>query len=332
MSIDSKLMAGALARHGELKDAAARDHALRTQRALAAGGRLRELDAQLRSAAAGVIQAALKTGGGAYEAVDELGKRNQRLQKELGDELERLGLPRDYMDERPMCPRCGDRGFVGARMCSCLRKLYMEQQRASLSNLLGLADGSFETFNIGWYDDAPDPRTGVSPRERMESVYKICQNYARKFGSHSLNLFFSGAPGLGKTFLSACIARTVSESGYSVVYDTASAIFARYEERKFGRYGASEDTDAEIDRYCGCDLLIMDDLGSEMTTAFTVSALHELISVRLTGNKKTVISSNLSTDELAAKYSPAIASRLEGEYQALRFYGEDIRLKKKDAL
>jgi DNA replication protein DnaC len=121
----------------------------------------------------------------------------------------------------------------------------------------------------------------------------------------------------------------VSENGHSVVYDTAAAIFARFEEQKFGRTDDSGAAAAEINRYNGCDLLIIDDLGAEMTTAFTVSALHALINTRLTTGKKTIISSNLSVDELRTKYSPAIASRLEGEYQALRFYGDDIRLKKK---
>jgi DNA replication protein DnaC len=330
MSIDGKYLAGAIAKLGEMRNRSEREYRDRLERAFAASGRLRELDAQIRAASAGAIEAALRSGGGAYEAVAELGERNLELQRELGDELRRLGFPRDYLDERPMCPKCGDRGYVGTEMCSCLAELYMAQQRASLSSLLRLGDESFETFDPGWYDDAPNEHTGVSPRRSMEMVYEICVNYARKFGAHSINLFFTGAPGLGKTFLSACVARVVSESGHSVVYDTASEIFARFEDKKFNKSGWQDESGAEIGRYNGCDLLIMDDLGSEMTTSFTVSALHELINTRLAGNKKTVISSNLSIDAVRDRYSPAIASRLEGEYQALRFFGDDIRLKKND--
>jgi DNA replication protein DnaC len=328
MSIDGKLLAGAIARHGELKADAARDYERRARIAFAASPRLREIDAELRSAAARAIEAALRSDGAAAVAVDAVGRRNLELQAELARELGHLGFPRDYLDERPLCPKCGDRGFVGARMCSCLMSLYMEQQRESLSSLMRLGDESFDNFDAGMYDDTPDARTGVSPRRSMEMVYEICVNYARKFGPKSMNLFFTGAPGLGKTFLSACIARVVSESGHSVVYDTAASIFARFEERKFGRADDAV-ADAEIERYNSCDLLIIDDLGAEMTTAFTVSALHALINTRLSSGGKTVISSNLSVDELRTKYSPAIASRLEGEYQALRFYGDDIRLKKK---
>ncbi|MDR2665119.1 MAG: ATP-binding protein [Oscillospiraceae bacterium] len=329
MSIDGKYLAGAIAKLGAMRDRAAHEYAGKLERAFAKSGRLRELDAQIRAASAGAIEAALRSGGGAYEAVVELGARNLELQRELGDELRRHGFPRDYLDERPMCAKCGDRGYIGAEMCSCLTALYMEQQRASLSSLLRLDDESFETFDLGWYDDKPDSHTGVSPRRSMEMIYEICVNYARKFGARSMNLFFTGAPGLGKTFLSACIARVVSESGYSVVYDTANEIFARFEDRKFNKSGWQDGSIAEIGRYNGCDLLIMDDLGAEMTTSFTVSALHELINTRLAGNKKTVINSNLSLDEVRERYSSAIASRLEGEYQALRFYGDDIRIKKK---
>jgi DNA replication protein DnaC len=138
---------------------------------------------------------------------------------------------------------------------------------------------------------------------------------------------------LGKTFLSACIARTVSENGYSVVYDTAGNIFAQFEARKFQR-DAQDAQEAKDDtrRYLSCDLLILDDLGSELTTQFVQSALYELINTRMVAGKHTVISSNLSMEEAARRYSPQIASRLAGEYHVLHFFGDDIRLLKKKLL
>ena len=136
--------------------------------------------------------------------------------------------------------------------------------------------------------------------------------------------------GLGKTFLSACIARTVSESGFSVVYDTAANVFAQFEARKFQRDSQDgQEAKDETRRYLNCDLLILDDLGSELTTQFTQSALYELVNTRLVGEKQTVISSNLSMEDVARRYSPQIASRLEGEYHVLHFFGDDIRLLKK---
>ena len=168
----------------------------------------------------------------------------------------------------------------------------------------------------------------------MEFIFDLCSNYARKFGRFKLrNLFLSGAPGLGKTFLSACIARTVSENGFPVVYDTAVNVFARFEEQKFARDRLdAEEAKDETKRYLGCDLLILDDLGSELTTPFVQSALYTLINARLMSNKQTVISSNLTMTQVRQRYTPQISSRLEGEYRVLPFYGEDIRLQRKQQL
>ena len=174
----------------------------------------------------------------------------------------------------------------------------------------------------------------MSPRENMEFIYELCLNYAQKFGKfYFKNLFLSGDPGLGKTFLSACIARTVAENGFSVVYDTATNLLAQFEEQKFSRdVQEGREAQAETRRYLSCDLLILDDLGSEFTTPFVQSALYTLINARLTGAKATVISSNLSMDGVRARYNGQTASRLEGEYRVLRFFGEDIRLQRKTRL
>ena len=211
---------------------------------------------------------------------------------------------------------------------------FIEEQIQELSKLLDLGEQSFDTFRMDYYSTSFWPEWGTSPRENMELVYEVCLNYAQKFGRfYFKNLFLSGAPGLGKTFLSACIARTVSENGHSVVYDTAGNVFAQFEARKFLR-DSDDGREArdETRRYLGCDLLILDDLGSELTTQFTQSALYELINGRLVGGKRTVISSNLSMEEAAVRYSPQIASRLEGEYHLLHFFGEDIRLLRKKQL
>lgn len=219
-------------------------------------------------------------------------------------------------------------------MCRCLRALCAQEQIRELSKLLDLGEQSFDTFRMDYYSTSFWPEWGTSPRENMELVYEVCLNYAQKFGRfYFKNLFLSGAPGLGKTFLSACIARTVSENRHSVVYDTAGNVFAQFEARKFLR-DSDDGREArdETRRYLGCDLLILDDLGSELTTQFTQSALYELINGRLVGGKRTVISSNLSMEEAAVRYSPQIASRLEGEYHLLHFFGEDIRLLRKKQL
>jgi DNA replication protein DnaC len=195
--------------------------------------------------------------------------------------------------------------------------------------MLDLHGQSFETFQLDYYSDDPEKGiSGLSPRVIMTGNHTICSDFAQQFPNHSVhNLFLNGAPGLGKTFLSACIARVVSERGFSVVYDTAGNIFSQFEARKF-----EKDADAQEStrRYLNCDLLIMDDLGSEMTTSFTQSVLYEIINTRLIQNRRTVISSNLSVADVAKRYQAQIYSRLSGEYQSLPFVGDDIRQKNRN--
>ena len=292
--------------------------------------KLERLDRQLQQTMAQLVAAALRQGEDPARAVREVRERNLAIQQERAVLLGALGLPEDALDDKPACPLCGDTGWQGAKMCRCLRELCAREQIAELSKLLDLGEQSFDTFRMDYYSQSPWPG-GTSPRENMELVYEVCLNYAQKFGRFPIrNLFLTGAPGLGKTFLSACIARTVSEKGHSVVYDTAGNIFAQFEARKFQRDSADgQEARDETRRYLNCDLLILDDLGSELVTQFTQSALYELVNSRLVGERHTVISTNLTLEEAARRYPPQIASRLEGEYHALHFFGDDIRLLKK---
>ena len=325
MALDGKLLARAKTALDEKRRE--RDEAFdrRLGEAYAKCPRLRILDAEIRGTMADIIGAAL---GGGQARIEDIQLRNLDLQEERRKELLRAGFAADWLDEEYMCPVCRDTGYDGTRICGCLSELYKAEQRESLSSLFKLGGETFDSFDLSWYSDVPDQTTGVSPRRSMEFIYETCVEYARKFGKKSLNLFFNGAPGLGKTFLSASIARVVSESGHSVVYDTAASVFSKFEDAKFARTDDPDAARGEVKRCLECELLILDDLGTEMTTAFTVSALYELINTRLVTGKKTIISSNLTTGELSRRYSGQIMSRLEGEYQALTFRGEDIRKQK----
>ena len=156
----------------------------------------------------------------------------------------------------------------------------------------------------------------------MEHNFDVCRDYANQFSKGGGSLLLSGGTGLGKTFLSACIARVVSESGFSVVYDTAISIFSRFENAKFRPDDVS---DADVRRCENCDLLILDDLGTEMTTSFVQSALYQIVNGRMLSGKSTIISTNLAPDELSARYGAPILSRIEGSYEILPFFGDDIR-------
>lgn len=296
--------------------------------------RVAEIDRLLRKTVAEIATSALRAGRDPAPAIAVIRDKNMALQAERAQLLSARGYATNTLDGAPACPKCGDSGWAGGKMCSCLKELCAQEQIRELSRLLDLGEQSFDTFDLDYYSPLPWGDSGISPRENMEMVYEICGDYARKFGRYYFdNLFLTGAPGLGKTFLSACIARTVSEKGFSVVYDTAVNIFSRFEAQKFAR-DAEDARDArdETRRYLACDLLILDDLGSEMTTPFVQTALYTLVNARLTAEKRTVISSNLSLGDARRRYSPQIASRLEGEYRALPFFGEDIRLLKKQRL
>ncbi len=260
--------------------------------------------------------------------------KNMELQARQTQLLEQAGYPPDALDDVPNCKKCGDSGWVGAEMCSCLKALCAQEQVKELSKLLDLGEQSFDSFSLDWYSPLPWPGEALSPRENMEFLCELCMNYAQKFGRfYFQNLFLTGNPGLGKTFLSACIARTVAENGFSVVYDTAVNLFSQFEEQKFSRdVQDSRTAQAETRRYLSCDLLILDDLGSELTTPFVQSALYTLVNDRLVRNKATIISSNLTMDGVRERYNGQTASRLEGEYRVLRFYGDDIRLLRKAKL
>ena len=290
-----------------------------------------QIDRNLQQTIPQVVAAAFRKGEDPQQAIAKLRQENQNLQLKRAELLRQNGYQLGDLEEKPVCSLCQDSGWRGITMCRCLKNLCTEEQIRELSSLLNLGEQSFARFRLDYYGEEIWPNYGRSPRKNMEKIFAFCQNYARSFGHNQIkNLFFYGSTGLGKTFLSACIAREVSESGFSVVYDTAGVIFSRFEEQKFSR--DLEDIQRAKDltrKYLRCDLLIVDDLGSEMTTPFVQSALYQLINTRLVEGRCTIVSSNYSMNEFRQRYSPQIISRLEGEYETLPFFGRDIRLLKK---
>ena len=326
MSYDSAVLRRATARLEEQKRLRQRELEARRAEVEMRLPRVAEIDARLRRTLVDIARATFR-GGDPTKEIEALRDENLALQAERERLLTAAGYPNDVLEEKPICPKCQDRGWVGANMCDCLKVLCTQEQIKELSKLLNLGEQSFENFRLDYYSTEPWPGASASPRENMSRVLDVCRNYAGKFGKFYFdNLYLYGAPGLGKTFLSACIARVVSENGFSVVYDTISNIVAAFEAQKFSR--DDEEAGEDVNRYLNCDLLIVDDLGSEMVTTFTQSVVYTLINSRLTGGKRTVISSNMNCDELRRRYTPQIASRIEGEFRTLPFFGEDIRLKR----
>ena len=285
--------------------------------------RIREIDKQLQQTMLQAAAAAFTPGADVQAQLEQAKQNNLALQQERS-RLAQLHFEEGFLDEIPICPHCGGEGYVGTQMCECLQELCRQEQKKELTLLTG-GQEHFGQFRLDFYPDRVDPNLGVNIRSVMEKTYETCRRYAAGFGSKSGNLLFSGETGLGKTFLSACIARAVAENGHSVVYETAGHLFAALERAKFG--GSEEERQA-VEKYTACDLLIVDDLGTEMPGQFVTSSLYSLINDRILSGKSTVISTNLNTEDLSKRYSPQIASRLRGNYVRVPFLGDDIRTKK----
>ena len=293
------------------------------QNAYARVPRLREIDIQLRATMAMAAQAAFSQGEDPQELLQEARRKNMLLQQERA-ELAALHFEEGFLDDSPICDRCGGNGYIGSAMCECLRELCRQEQKKELT-FLNVGRESVEHFRLDFYPDREDPRLGVNIRAVMEKTFNTCRRYAYGFSEKSPNLLFSGDTGLGKTFLSACIARAVADNGYSVMYESAGHLFANLERAKFS---GDENARRESDKYLACDLLIVDDLGTEMPGQFTTAALYGLVNDRLLSGKPTIISTNLTVEELEKRYNRQIASRLRGSYQRVPFLGEDIRVLK----
>ena len=283
--------------------------------------RLRQIDRQLRQTMALAAQAVFADGGDVKAAMEEVKQANLFLQKER-ETLIALHFEEGYLDDSPICDRCGGSGYVGSQMCECLQELCRQEQKKELTLLSGGKE-SFSQFRLDYYSDRYDNKFGASPRAIMDRNFQNCRRYATTFTTNSGNLLFVGGTGLGKTFLSACIARVVAEKGFSVAYESASHLFAKLEK---DRFNPDEDSHRAVEKLYNADLLIIDDLGTELPGNFVTAALYALVNDRLLAKRPMVISTNLTVDEIGRRYSPQIASRLQGSFQGLTFVGEDIRI------
>lgn len=291
---------------------------------------LERLDRSIQATVARAIAAALQQGSDPTAAVAAAQEENLELQRQRLELLRSAGIDPEKLEDSPLCPICRDTGWHGGAMCQCVREVCVQENLAELSAQLDLDRFEFTAFDLKWYAPAYDSHLGASPRELMASVLAVCQDYAQSFPGYKVrNLYLYGGTGLGKTFLSGCIAKRVAQNGHWTVYATAGELFRRYEDLKFNR---DEDGRCQEDvrRYENCELLVLDDLGSELTTPFVQSALYQLLNQRMLSGKHTVISSNLDMDAVRDRYVAQVASRLEGEFQELPFFGRDIRLQRKE--
>ena len=324
MTYDVKNLRRAMRRYEEQIAAHESELNKRRQRIRQTIPRLGEIDRQLKSSVIGAIHTALLRGEDAEAHIMELKDENLELQREQAEILTMNGYPFNYLADMPMCDLCEDTGFIGNKMCQCLAKLYLEEQKRELMQHVDAEQMTFDHFSFAYYDDHMDAGIGASPKDNMGYIFDTCVDFAGSFGRHQDHLLLQGASGLGKTFLAASIANAVMEKGYSVLYVSASSLFPRIDAERF----RNDEENSEMERYQNCDLFILDDLGTEALTNYGLMMLYQLLNTRKANKKQCIVVTSLTFEELRKRYGAQIASRLEGEYTLLFFFGADVRKKR----
>ena len=273
------------------------------------------IDAELSTTGLQLMKAACYGGD-----ISEVRERNKALQQRRREIIVSLGYPADYDQVHYTCEKCSDSGYIdGVRMCSCLRELIIKGriEESAMGKLI--EKQSFDNFELGVY--AYDPKV----QERMKMILAMAKNYVRDFKDKRENLLLIGKTGTGKTHISTAIARELIHQGYDVIYDSTQNIISDFEADRFkSGYGREEN---KSEKYLNCTLLIIDDLGTEFQNSFTVSTLYNLLNARQNSDLPTIISTNLSPEELSAKYEDRIFSRIMGSgTKVLPFNGKDMRV------
>ncbi len=285
--------------------------------------RAREIETSLASISIEAAKVVIR-GGDVKKTLLYLKKKSKDLRNELDSLLASANLPKDFLEIKYSCKICKDEGFKDGKMCECMKNFLKSETYKKLNEMSPIGKSCFENFSLNYYSQYCLSSADQSPRDRMEQILEFCKNYSKEFSKSSPGLLMTGNTGLGKTHLSLAIASEVIAKGYSVIYSSIQNIISAMEKERF-RPGNTET--CEEHHFIECDLLIIDDLGTEFSTAFSCSAIYGIINSRIMTNKPTIINTNLSMKELEKNYSSRIVSRLMGNNIRLEFLGSDIRQK-----
>lgn len=242
------------------------------------------------------------------------------------------GYPADYLSPVYECERCKDTGYINGEKCNCFKQAIIKLLYSQTLINTAIDKENFDTFSFEYYtDDTVDPKLGITPYENIHNVVAKCRTFITDFEKEYTkrehkNLLIYGNTGVGKTFLANCIAREILINSHSVVYITATELFETLSKHSFDK-GDDYELDSQVDYINNCDLLIIDDLGTELSNSFTNSQLYSCINNRMLKNLSVIISTNYEIHELQSTYSERIFSRFIGEYTMMRIIGDDIRTK-----
>jgi len=291
--------------------------------------RICDIDKEIAEIGIKISKAVLNKNVNKDELIKQLKTKSENLINEKEELLKDNGFKRDYLQAVFKCELCQDTGYIENKQCKCFKQKLINEAYNMYNLKDVLEQENFDSFNINYYSKDDYKDEGVSPRKNMEVNLSICLEFVNDFGKEFKNLLLYGDSGLGKTFLCNCIARELLNDGKIVIYVTAFQLFKMIEKDRFSReenYYANEII--EMIEYV--DLLIIDDLGTELSTIISSSELFNFINSRLISKKPTIISTNLSPNELMNQYSYRTVSRFLGNYTILEFFGDDIRKLKKE--
>lgn len=296
------------------------------QEVYAKDARLQEIDDAISSCS---LAQARKLLDGNPAALDELHHQLASYQQQRLDILQELGYSPSYLEPSYDCPDCKDTGYIQNQRCHCFkqRAIDLVYTQSNIRNIL--KDENFDTFSYQYYSEIEiNPSTGLTSLETMQNAVKDCKKFISEFDTSFSNLFLYGDTGVGKTFLSNCVAKELLDTGHSVIYFTAFQLFDIFKKNTFHK-ATDEDIIAAHQNIFDCDLLIIDDLGTEMPNSFTTSQLFLCLNERILRKKSTIISTNLTLHQVAEIYSERTFSRISSSYVMLKLFGDDIRIQKK---
>lgn len=263
------------------------------------------------------------------ESIDNLKKSAESSKNERRLLLVEHGFPADYLELQYQCNDCKDTGYITNDKCHCFKQSIVNILYSQSNIKTAITKENFSTFSLDYYPDSfIDDSVGLSPRENMEKIVASVMNFINNFDDCFENLIIYGNTGVGKTFLTNCIAKELLDRSKTVIYLTAFQLFDILEKNKFNKGDDNEEIQNKFDYILDCDLLIIDDLGTELTNAFINTQLYLCVNERYLREKSTIISTNLSLDNINDKYSERIFSRIISNYILLKIVGDDIRLSK----
>ncbi len=290
---------------------------------------LDEIDAKIASLS---VSKARRYLDGDDSALANLQEEIASLASDRKKTLRKAGYPEDYLDMHYVCPDCKDTGYIDGEKCHCFRQAVIDllYTQSNIREILNTEN--FNTFSFEYYSDKiQNPSTGLGALTTMKRLVSECKNYLAHFDDPDTfeNFFFYGDTGVGKTFLSHCIARELIDTAHSVIYFTAFELFDLFSKTTFGRGDDLEELQQMHSYIFDCDLLIIDDLGTELTNSFVASQLFLCINERLLRRRSTIISTNLAMNVFRDTYSERVFSRISSGYKMRKLFGDDIRIRKK---